>query len=119
LSYCRPYIDYLNNVFIIRNPKIHYLKTRILHSDFEFRKKTIIITVKKMISLTIFLILISQNVETNPGPLSDKPSFKIISYNCNGLGNPIKVKRLLHKLEATVNNNGIVFLQETHIVNSN
>jgi exonuclease III len=72
-----------------------------------------------MISLTIFLILISQNVETNPGPLSDKPSFKIISYNCNGLGNPIKVKRLLHKLEATVNNNGIVFLQETHIVNSN
>ena len=72
-----------------------------------------------MISLTIFLILISQNVETNPGPLSDKPSFKIISYNCNGLGNPIKVKQLLHKLEATVNNNGIVFLQETHIVNSN
>jgi len=119
LSYCRTYIDYLNNVSIIRNPKIHYLNTRILRSDFEFRKKTIIITVKKMISLTIFLILISQNVETNPGPLSDKPFFKIILYNCNGLGNPIKVKRLLHKLEATVNNNGIVFLQETHIVNSN
>jgi exonuclease III len=73
-----------------------------------------------MITLTIFLMLISQNVETNPGPPGhDNSSFKIISYNCNGLGNPVKAKRLLNKMDEIVNKNGIVFLQETHIVNTN
>jgi exonuclease III/ribosome-associated translation inhibitor RaiA len=42
----------------------------------------------------------------------------ILTYNCNGLGDPKKLKRLLLKLNVLVNKGCIVFLQETHIVDT-
>ena len=65
-----------------------------------------------MVSLTIYLLLLQQNVERNPGP---KASIPIITYNTNGLGSRDKLKRLLSKLDPLVNAGGIVMLQETHI----
>jgi exonuclease III len=45
-------------------------------------------------------------------------TLSILTYNCNGLGDPKKLKRLLIKLNVLVNKGCIVFLQETHIVDS-
>jgi exonuclease III len=45
-------------------------------------------------------------------------TLSILTYNCNGLGDPKKLKRLLIKLNVMVNKGCIVFLQETHIVDS-
>jgi hypothetical protein len=42
----------------------------------------------------------------------------IPTYNCNGLGDPKKLKRLLLKLNVFVKKGCIVFLQETHIVDT-
>jgi exonuclease III len=41
-----------------------------------------------------------------------------MTYNCNGLGDPKKLKRLLLKVNVLVNKGCIVFLQETHIVDT-
>ena len=72
-----------------------------------------------MLSLTIYLALLCQNVESNPGPRTSKaPSLSVLTYNCNGLGDPKKLKRLLLKLNGMVDRGCIVFLQETHIVNT-
>jgi hypothetical protein len=74
---------------------------------------------KKMLSLTIYLMLLRQNVESNPGMdlnLKGKDTLNIIAYNCNGLGEQKKLKRLLKKVESTVEKGGIVLLQETHII---
>jgi hypothetical protein len=72
-----------------------------------------------MLSLTIYLTLMCQNVESNPGPPKAVTStLSILTYNCNGLGDPKKLKRLLLKLNVLVNKGCIVFLQETHIVDT-
>jgi hypothetical protein len=72
-----------------------------------------------MIALTIYHLLLTQNVEPNPGPMNQNTkAFKVITYNCNGLGNKDKLKRILHKSAEIVNKNGIVCLQETHITNT-
>jgi hypothetical protein len=73
------------------------------------------ITNMRMISITIFLLLLCQGVESNPGP---SLSTEILTYNCNGLGDQRKLRRLLTKLDKKVNKGAIIFLQETHIVNS-
>ena len=65
--------------------------------------------------LTIYLMLICQGIEEHPGP---PKKYEIITYNCNGLRDRNKLKRLLGKLNKTVSNGAIVFLQETHIVNT-
>ncbi len=70
----------------------------------------------RIVSLTIFLTLICQNVELNPGP-STQDSFSVLTYNCNGLGDKRKLKRLLVKLTPLVNKNYFILLQETHIIN--
>jgi len=57
-------------------------------------------------------------VESNPGEKQVTPDFGIISYNCNGLGDKKKLRRLLTKLKPEVEKGKIVFLQETHIVNT-
>ena len=72
------------------------------------------ITNEKMIALVIFLLLLSQGVEGNPGP--QNMNIEIVTYNCNGLGDQRKLRRLLTKLDKKVKNGAIVFLQETHIV---
>ncbi len=72
-----------------------------------------------MLSLTIYLTLLRENVESNPGPPRAKtPSLSILTYNCNGLGDRKKLKRLLTKLNPMVEKNCIVYLQETHVVNT-
>ena len=73
-------------------------------------------SVAMMISLTIYLMLIQQSVEINPGPCKARQTIKIITFNTNGLGDKMKLKRLLKKLEPVVNNGGLALLQETHIV---
>ena len=62
-------------------------------------------------------MLICQNVELNPGPRDQSvDSFSVLTYNCNGLGDRKKLKRLLLKLTPLVNKNYFVLLQETHII---
>jgi exonuclease III len=68
-----------------------------------------------MTSVTIALLLICAGVELNPGP---RRNMEIITYNCNGLGDKIKLRRLLAKVNKKVQNGAIIFLQETHIVNT-
>jgi hypothetical protein len=79
-----------------------------------------IISLSEMLSLTIYLTLLKQNVESNPGMKnSNQALFKILTYNCNGLGDRKKLKRLILKLTPIVDIGGIVFLQETHLTDTN
>jgi exonuclease III len=74
------------------------------------------ISTAEMISLTIYLTLLKQNIESNPGMENkSRNNFSIMTYNCNGLGNQKKLRRLLVKLAPMVNKGCIVLLQETHI----
>ena len=68
-----------------------------------------------MILLTISLLLVCQGIEENPGPTKKS---EILTYNCNGLGDRNKLKRLLNKLNDKVSAGAIILLQETHIVNT-
>jgi len=67
-------------------------------------------------AIIVHLLLLQQNIERNPGPTKRDPTFLILTYNTNGLGDRNKFKRLLLKLEPIVNKGGIVLLQETHII---
>jgi exonuclease III len=67
--------------------------------------------------MTIKISLIRGNIEINPGP---GPSIRnrlldIITFNCNGLGNKQKLKRIITKANSITDKGGIVMLQETHI----
>jgi exonuclease III len=64
-------------------------------------------------------MLLRQNVESNPGMGKEiRPTLSIMTYNCNGLGDKTKLKRVLTKLSPIVEKGGIVLLQETHIVDT-
>jgi exonuclease III len=96
----------------------HFLKHLNLLSFFEvgFNQFKVGISTAKMLSLTIYITLLRQNVESNPGMKLDKQdSLAILTYNCNGLGDKKKLKRLTLKLKPIVDKGGIVFLQETHL----
>jgi hypothetical protein len=76
-----------------------------------------------MLSITIYLDLIKGSVEKNPGPQNvnnkvNKQNISIVTFNTNGLGDRNKLKRLLNKLNPLVEKGSIIFLQETHIVNT-
>jgi hypothetical protein len=71
-----------------------------------------------ILSLTIYLTLLAQGIERQPGPASKRSTFSILTYKSNGLGDPKKLKSLLLKLNVLVNKGCIVFLQETHIVDT-
>jgi exonuclease III len=71
-----------------------------------------------MLSLTIYLTLLKQNVESNPGMKQNSMNLSILTYNCNGLGDPKKLGRVLDKAAAKVEKDFIVCLQETHIVDT-
>jgi exonuclease III len=76
-----------------------------------------IVITKIMISLTIYLMLLQQTVESNPGPeIASKMS--VLTYNTNGLRDKQKLKRLLLKIKPLVENGGIALLQETHVVDT-
>jgi hypothetical protein len=77
-----------------------------------------ITSVAEMVSITIYLKLIRENVESNPGMNQNKNMLAILTYNCNGLGDPKKLKRLLYKASSIVDKGCVVFLQETHIVDT-
>jgi exonuclease III len=64
--------------------------------------------------------LLKQGIEKNSGPNihKEKTNLSIRSYNCNGLWNQAKLKRVLTKVRDEVRNGGIVLLQETHIKDS-
>ena len=72
----------------------------------------------KMTSLTIYLDLLRQNVESNPGMPVKSETFSILTYNCNGLGERKKLRRIIHKIKPIVEKGGIVLLQETHIIDT-
>jgi len=76
---------------------------------------SIIISSKEMLSRTIYLELLRQNVEANPGMAKSKATFKVITFNTNGLGDKKKLRRLLTKVEPIVAKGGVILLQETHL----
>ena len=70
----------------------------------------------------IYLLLLSQGIESNPGPNNIsvlKPNLSVRTFNCNGLGNINKLRRLFAKVNKEVSLGGIVMLQETHLKNEN
>jgi hypothetical protein len=72
-----------------------------------------------MLSLTIYLTLMCQNVKSNPGPpKDDTTTLSILTYNGNGLVDPKKLMKLLLKLNVLVNKGYIVFCQKMHIVDT-
>ena len=80
---------------------------------------TMLISITKITNiksiLLILLILLCAGIEPNPGP---PRKTKITTYNCNGLGDQNKLRRLLLKVNNEVSKGAIVFLQETHIVDT-
>jgi exonuclease III len=65
-------------------------------------------------------MLLRQNVESNPGMNNNKQgTFSIISYNCNGLREKNKLRRLTRKITPIIKKGGIVLLQETHLPDTN
>jgi len=64
------------------------------------------------------LVMLSGDVESNPGPIDNKSKLRVMSYNVNGLGNMAKLKRvnnILHKLDQR--ESYVINLQETHFKN--
>jgi hypothetical protein len=75
---------------------------------------------EKMLALTIYLMLLRQNVESNPGMNNNKQgTFSIISNNGNGLRKKNKLRRLTRKITPIIKKGGIVLLQETHLPDTN
>jgi hypothetical protein len=72
----------------------------------------------EIISHTIYLDLLRKNIESNPGMVGKRSTFLITTYNCDGLGNNKKLKRLLVKADPIVRNGGVILLQETHLKNT-
>ena len=68
-------------------------------------------------SRLIKTLLTMQGIERNPGPQNKNKTnnLTIRTFNCNGLGDTDKMRRLLTKARSEVNNGGIVLLQESHI----
>ena len=92
------------------NLKSGYFKPISSHSLYK-----IAISISIILNLIIYLLLISQSVEINPGPQQPTKSVSIVTYNANGLGDVKKLRRTLKKAEVIVNKGGIVMLQETHL----
>ena len=109
----------------------------IVVNNFKIILKALQMTVKMIISLhlsatkmfwsndklvrrfTISMSLIRGNVEINPGPPTKNRYLEIVTFNCNGLGNRQKLKRILTKSNNITDKGGIVMLQETHITDQN
>ena len=131
LFYMKIYTNLRYNIIVKKAVILKYLMCRLLINSKVKANKIFSVTVsffvyspenknifykcKIMISLTIFLILICSGIEPNPGP---QRNVEIITYNCNGLGDQNKLRRLLSKSNKKVQNGAIIFLQETHIVNT-
>ena len=68
------------------------------------------------VASVILILLILGGVEANPGP-ANQGSPKIISINCRGLSNKVKLLSSIGKLrkECDKNDSCIIFMQETHL----
>ena len=64
------------------------------------------------------LLFRAGDVERNPGP--PPPTLKVITYNCRGLKDRKKLKRVLNSCHKIINSNrnSVINLQETHLDNS-
>ncbi len=73
---------------------------------------------KKIRSLTIQSLLVRSNLEVNPGPQNtDKAKvIDVLTFNCNGMANKQKFKRIMSKCNKIADRGGIVMLQETHLM---
>ncbi len=78
----------------------------------------IILSTALILSRTIYLTLLKGGIESHPGPPTRKVVLSILTYNCNGLGDQSKLKRVLMKLNKMVERGCIILLQETHLVNT-
>jgi hypothetical protein len=76
------------------------------------------VSVKKIRSIIIDNLLIMSNIEINPGPQARAKAkiIDIVTFNCNGMNNKQKLKRIIRKSNTITDKNGIVMLQETHIM---
>jgi len=99
----------------VTSDKDHKLLKEML-LQFSPTKKVFYISNITILSITIYLTLLKGNIESNPGEKIATTDFGIISYNCNGLGDQKKLRRLLRKLTTEVEKGKIIFLQETHLV---
>jgi exonuclease III len=81
----------------------------------------IIVSSSKMLSLTIYLELLRQNIESNPGFSTENKNsehskiLSVYSYNSNGLGDRKKLRRILAKVSPIVEKGGVILIQETHL----
>jgi exonuclease III len=78
--------------------------------------RSIYLTCEYILGIIIGMLLVQQNIKRNPGERKNG-SISVITYNCNGLQNKVKLKRLLDKTARLVDSNAIILLQETHIIN--
>jgi hypothetical protein len=83
----------------------------------------VIISAKCIWKEIVQTLLVRGNVETNPGPeaqhnpnsYKEKNILEILTFNCYGLSQRSKRRRILYKASAITNKGGIVMLQETHV----
>ena len=87
------------------------------YEDNKNHVRTFIVSSAWILAVTIFIKLIRGNVETNPGMGNNKTNLSVYTYNCNGLGDFRKLRRILTKAKPIVEKGGIIFLQETHVIN--
>ncbi len=109
------------NRTLFQTCKMYNQMSNAINNNFSNTIKNIIIRSNKCIrSKVISTLLIRGNVEMNPGPGTQKVtgnnSLEIITYNCNGLSQREKRRRVLQKVRKVTNNGGIVMLQETHLM---
>jgi hypothetical protein len=68
----------------------------------------------------LLLILICGDVERNPGPVLNKKKLIIMTQNCRGLNNPLKLKHIIRNKNKIVKNDlYILALQETYLIDEN
>jgi hypothetical protein len=89
-----------------------------IHSYQNFKLKIGIynyISSKFILSMIIYLLLLQYGISPNPGPEnSKKANVSFVTYNCRGLMDTRKLRRVLAKVGPLVDKNCIVALQETH-----
>ena len=109
--------DTLNRLNLNVNKGINTINIRNSTMFFfdNLNRKEIFISSCIMTLALIFYALICAGIELNPGP---RGNMEVITYNCNGLGDKNKLRNLLLKVNKKVQEGAIIFLQETHIVNT-
>jgi hypothetical protein len=105
----------LNNSF---NDKSSFGMNKYIHKYQNLKHKLGIdnyISSKFILSMIIYLLLLQYGISPNPGPENfKKANVSFVTYNCGGLMDVKKLRRVLAKVGPLVDKNGIVALQETH-----